>query len=339
MKKETKKYLISILLLIGLTAFALWFTLKDNSEQVFEILSGLSGITIVLILGCCVLYYLFIALSLYVITKEKYPHYKFRWALSNAYIGGFFSGITPSASGGQVAQVYIYKKQGVDTSDSAGFLWLDFVVYQVVLIAYTLILLFLRFSKFSGEYSALFMMILIGFLMNGAVLMMLFSMAFFPKKFKQICIFAVKLLSKMHLVKDTQKAIQKCDDYLEAFTTNINKNRNNKKLIVKLIFVNIARLTAYYSIPFMLGALIGTSFDFVDSMALSAFVSMANAFFPVPGASGGTEMMFFTLYSLIISPVYVSTILILWRVVTFHLGLVVGGILFIFEKFRRRMIA
>lgn len=335
MKKESKKYLLSVLLLIVLTIFALWYTLKDDHGQTVEILKNLSIWNLLCILGCCLLYYVFIALSLFVIAREKYPHYKFREALGNAFIGGFFSGITPSASGGQVGQIYVFKKHGVDPSDSAGILWLDFVMYQVVLIFYTLVLLLIRFTKFSAHYPALFTMILIGFLMNGLVLFMLFAMAFFPNQFKKICLFFVQLLGKLHFIKDKQKAIQKFDDALVAFTVNINKNRNNSKLIWKLVIVNICRLTAYYSIPFIIGVFVNVQFDFIDSLALSSYVSMANAFFPVPGATGGTEMMFYQLYSILISPKFVSTILILWRVVTFHLGLLIGGSLFIYEKIRR----
>lgn len=336
MKKETKKYVFSVLLLIVLTLFALWFTLKDDHGNVLRILSSLSLLSIMEILGLCLFYYLFIALSLFVITKEKYPHYKFRYAISNAYIGGFFSGITPSASGGQVGQIYVFRKHGVDPSDSAGILWLDFVMYQVVLILYTIVLLLLRFTKFSGEYPALFTIIFIGFLMNSTVLFFLFSMAFFPKKFKAICLFLVKLLSKLHLLKDQKKAMEKSDAVLVAFTENINKNRNNKKLVWKLVLINFLRLSSYFAIPFLIGTILHIKIDFLDSLALSSFVSMANAFFPVPGASGGTEMMFHSLYSLILPQQYVSTVLILWRVVTFHLSLIVGGTLFIIEKFRRR---
>ena len=338
MKKDFKKYAFSIVLLIGLTGFALWYVLKDDKDAVLAELSSISPLNFIGIMACSLFYFAFVALSLYVIAKEKYPHYKFLPSLSNAYVGGFFSGITPSASGGQVGQVYVFYKQGIDSSDAAGILWLDFVMYQVVLIFYTTVLVILRFPVFSSRVPALFVMIFIGYLMNGVVLAMLFSMAFFPVKFKRFCLKIVTLLHKLHLIRDSKKALKKCDDYLEAFTKNINKNRSNKNLIWKLVLVNIMRLTVYYSIPFIIGKLIHVDMNFLDSLALSSYISMANTFFPVPGASGGTEMMFLQLYSLILPLTQISTILILWRVVTFHLALIIGCIMFIIEKIRRRRI-
>lgn len=338
MKKETRKYILSILLLVALTIFALWYTLKNDTDAIFAVLKSITPIKFVLILGCSLLYYAFIALSLHVITKEKYPHYKFRESLCNAYIGGFFSGVTPSASGGQAGQIYVYHKQGVNTSDAAGILWMDFVMYQLMLILYTSVLLVLRFTKFSGRMPALFTMIFMGYVMNGVVLSMLFSMAFFPNQFRKFCTSIICLLVKLHILKDKEKAVKKCEDYLEAFTVNINKNRSNKKLIWKLAIVNVLRMTAYYSIPYIIAYLIGVRIDFIDSLALSSFVSMASTFFPVPGATGGTEILFDQLYLMIMPAAFVSSTLILWRVVTFHLALVVGGCLFIIVKLKRRVI-
>ena len=37
--------------------------------------------------------------------------------------------------------------------------------------------------------------------------------------------------------------------------------------------------------------------EFIDVMALSSFVTMANSFIPIPGASGGTEVVFSLLFS------------------------------------------
>ena len=102
MKKDFKKYAFSIVLLIGLTGFALWYVLKDDKDAVLAELSSISPLNFIGIMACSLFYFAFVALSLYVIAKEKYPYYKFLPSLSNAYVGGFFSGITPSASGGQV---------------------------------------------------------------------------------------------------------------------------------------------------------------------------------------------------------------------------------------------
>ncbi len=72
----------------------------------------------------------------------------------------------------------------------------------------------------------------------------------------------------------------------------------------------------------------------LDVIALSSFVTMSNSFFPVPGASGGTEMMFVQIFGLLISAKYASSIMIIWRFATYHLILLIGGLLFVWVKQR-----
>ena len=85
-------------------------------------------------------------------------------------MASFFHGVTPSASGGQFAQVYVFKKQGVPLSDSASVLWMDFIVYQSTMIASVFILILLRFHHFYTNYSQFFLLVLLGFLVNSLVI-------------------------------------------------------------------------------------------------------------------------------------------------------------------------
>ena len=58
---------------------------------------------------------------------------------------------------------------------------------------------------------------------------------------------------------------------------------------------------------------------------------LANAFIPIPGASGGTELMFVGMFGLIISnPVEVTTVMLLWRFLSFYLIIIIGAIIFFF---------
>lgn len=339
MKKETRTYLVSILLVVLLTGLALFFTLKDDKDAIFSMLSNLTWEALLWILLCAFLFNFFMGVSITLITKRLYPHYKLRWGVLNALIGAFFSGITPSASGGQVGQIYVFKKQGIGTSDGASILWLDFLVYQVVLIGYTVLLMILRFPKFYGQYPFLLTLILIGFGMNGSVLFGLWSMSRFPNFYKKLSSFCVNFLSKIRIVKNPENALIRWNQQLTLFTKDIKQHKDDKVLIGELLLCNIARLTIYFAIPYIIGRSMHIQMPLLDSMALACFVSMANAFFPVPGASGGTEVIFHRMFSMILNSTAVSSIMLCWRFSTFHLVVLIGGMLFIIFKFvskRRR---
>lgn len=337
MKKDVRNFFLSISAIVIFTVLAVVYVLKDDKEIVLELLRNITALQFICIVGCSLFYQFFVALSLYVITKEKYQKYHLIEAIRNTYIGAFFIGITPSSSGGQVGQIMVFRYYGVQSSDAAAILWLDFVMYQVVMIFYTFVLVLFKFLTFSSQVPILFIFVFIGFIMNGVVLFMLYGIVFFPEQFKNLCMKLIHVFSKLRFIKDKEKSMIKCENYLKAFTQYINVYRKNKKLMYKLVLINILRLTAFYSIPFLIGGIIQIKMNFVDSLALSSFVSMANNLFPVPGASGGAEIMFQNLYSTIMDTAHVATIMILWRFVTFHLSLIIGALCFIYEKFKRRV--
>ena len=67
-------------------------------------------------------------------------------------------------------------------------------------------------------------------------------------------------------------------------------------------------------------------------IAMSSFVTMANTFIPIPGASGGTEWAFVEIFSTIIDPALAKSVMILWRFSTYHFVMIVGALIFIIAK-------
>ena len=109
-------------------------------------------------------------------------------------------------------------------------------------------------------------------------------------------------------------------------------------MIARLIILNILRLTLYFSLPLVIGLALNIPYEkmpIIDVIAMSSFVTMVNSFFPVPGASGGTEMMFVEIFSILNSAKYASSIMIIWRFATYHFVLLLGGCLFLWVKRRK----
>ena len=96
----------------------------------------------------------------------------------------------------------------------------------------------------------------------------------------------------------------------------------------------MVRLSLYYSLPFVIALALHIPLkmnELIDVMALSSFVTMANNFIPIPGASGGTEVVFSLLFSGMMKNL-TGAVLVLWRFSTYHIVLIIGGVLFVFVK-------
>lgn len=336
MKNSLKSYIMNFLLIIAFTAFGLWFALKDNMHSVLKMLSQIEWYYIALILSGGVIYGICAGIVLTLMARRYKKDYSFFKGIANAFIGLFFCGITPSATGGQFAQAYIFKKQGIDYKDSASILWADFIVYQSVMMLYVTVLFFLKFKYFLELIGPWFLAIVVGYLINACVIAVLWTMALFPKLYIKLSKIAVNLLASLKIVKDKEKTLNLWSAQVEGFTIEIKKLKNDKKLIIKTSLVSFIRMSVHFGLPFVILTILNytTSMNqFVDCLALSSFVLMANAFIPVPGASGGTEVIFTQLFKSIVSdPLAASSVMILWRFSTFHVLVIVGAVLFIVLK-------
>ena len=109
--KTNKKYIINLLVLVIITIGTLILLLKDDFNEVVDTVLRADLWYIFLIIMAMVIYYLIEGLALTIFAKLYRRSFKFYKGVLNGMIGTFFSGITPSASGGQFAQAYAFKNR------------------------------------------------------------------------------------------------------------------------------------------------------------------------------------------------------------------------------------
>ena len=331
MKNKFQSYFLNVVLILSLTTFVLYFTLKDNYVETFALLKHAKLSWLFIVFAAAILYQAIIGLILKIITNMSNSEYKFRQGFVNALVASFFHGITPSASGGQFAQVYVFKKQNIPFSDSASILWMDFILYQSTMVASVLFLLLIKFKYFYTLHSEFFILVIAGFVVNSLVIVGLYLIVHYKKLYSWITTVGIELGSKIHLVKDKEKTLNSLNAQLERFDLETKKLKNHRPLIYKVVGLNLIRLTLYYSIPFFCAKAIGIEISqglFINVLALSSFVAMINCFIPLPGASGGTEATYVLMFSTIFSRVGATSTMILWRFSTYYLIMFIGGITF-----------
>lgn len=331
MKKSN--YIWNFILIAALTGGALWFALKDNYQEVMDAISRISVPGLILILSWGILFTCVWGVAYKVLAQKYVKNYSLKDGIVVAFTGTFFSGITPSSTGGQFGQAYILKKQGISYADGASLLWADFIIYQTTMMVYVTILFLLKFSYYSAQ-SAWFSIILAGYVVNVIVILFLYTMALFPTVYISLAHKLAALLSHFKFIKNPQHMIESWTVQMTSFTREIKKLSKDKMVILKCAGINFVRLTLLYMLPFVIAKLMHIPIawsQLIDVIALSSFVYMANSFIPIPGASGGTEVLFNIVFSTLFGTL-ASAVMILWRVSTYHIILVLGGLIFMFAR-------
>ena len=144
----------------------------------------------------------------------------------------------------------------------------------------------------------------------------------------------VKLLAKLHIVKNYEETSSKIERKLENFRVELNLLQKNKPILLKSIGLNVLKLTVLYSIPFFCSLAMNVPLSwkhFFDLIGITAFVYLISDFVPLPGASGGSEGSFFILLRYFLKNATSATLLV-WRFATYYAGLIIGGLTMSFSK-------
>ena len=331
---KNKKYFFNIALILIIGGVSIYLSIGKQFDQVIHAFEE-ARISWIAVMGVVMFsYYLFDALSLWYFGLAYKKDYSFKQSFINAISGTFFNGITPFASGGQFAQVYIFNKQGIPPTNSASILLMCFICYQSVLVLYTGIVLLFKYQYFIEDQPAVFSLAILGFLINFVVILGLFGGPKSKKLQNFLTHNVLRFLCKIHIVKDYESTCVKIEQYLADFREQLNFLQRNKPVLVKSCLCNFMKLTIIYSMPFFAAKALNLNVSwnqFFDFLGLCSFIYLINAFLPIPGASGGSEGVYVLLFSFL-GTVGTSSSLFLWRFMSYYMGLIIGGLVFSMNK-------
>ena len=367
-KKNLKKYFIYLTIILLITGLILYINLKDTVEidgieyKIYEILPrSLMNMNIngfVLFLGITIIVFLINAFILFLFAKLYQRHYKFHQALACLSVGDFFSAITPGASGGQVAQVYLMKKQGILVSNGASIFVMSYICYQIVLVFVGIISVITRFDLIKSIPAIpldiqvnnntinipISVFIIFGFVVNVLVVVLLFVMSL-SSRFHHFVIYTVMgFLAKLHLIKDVEKKRENIKIQVENFRIEFKRLQTNIGFTMFLIFLNFIVILLKNTYPLLAGITMNgfagvEDVNWIsktyDCIVLSNFHQMATGLIPLPGSAGISEFVFERLFGtssgFFTAPSFYDhggsqMVLLFWRFITFYLPFILNGI-------------
>ncbi len=316
-------------LVLIVTIIVLYVVLKDDFK---DIVSAFQNINILWI----VLSILFLFLSIvikgyanYLIVEDN--RISIKEAIKHNIIVQFFNGVTPFSTGGQPIEIYMLKEHRIPLAKATNRTIQNFIYYQIALVACGVIAVTYNsiFSLFP-EIKILDNLVLVGFIINVLVVIILVLVSYYKPVTKKICSLTKKLAKKLKKPISDEEIEEKFKDYYNGF----QETKHKKKRICFVIFLNMLSLVCLYSIPlFVLYSMTRVyELTVIDTLVTSAYVYIMGAFIPIPGASGGIEYGFTQFYGNFIGLEMITAVLLLWRTITYYLPVIIGALVFNFEK-------
>lgn len=333
MKAKVRK-ILDILILVIAIILVLYFTLKDNFSSIMNQFSktNLWFILIAILIFFISLFFKSASLKLYI--NEYKKSYSIMDAFKLTVIAQFLNGITPFQTGGQPFQVYLLKKDGVRITDSTNAMIEDFIAFQIALIIMGLFAVLANLKvRILASNASLNLLIFLGFLIN--ILVLLFLM--FISKTKKILVAIINFIFKLKFMSKKQdkkvKVMKSLDDFYVASTLLYE----NKRILIKGVIYQLLHLNLLYMVPMLVFLALGKhGIGPVYTIIATAFVMLIGNFIPVPGATGGIEYSFIQFFGSFVKEPVLSSGMLIWRFITYILGMLAGAIMLIIKKGENR---
>ena len=339
-KKTNKKVIIvSILFIIGIFVGTFAYMMNtDDTASLGEILRTADYKWALVGLICLFLMWFAETINMHIPLKRLYPTQKLSNSIKITMIGQLFNNLTTFSTGGQVMQVYEMRKSGKRTSDTLSILSMKFLVQQITMMVFTVIVLCTQFKHFQDLFSQYLAIGIIGVSIN--ILLLTFLIAAGTKKevIMKIARPIIKLVSKIRIgkfkfIKEPEEKIENFEKSVENYNEQFKVMHNHKMMVLKMSIAGIIQAITYYAITFAVYKTFGNSgSNFWEIVTRQTFLVLLVSVVPTPGAGLGAEGGFLLIFSPIFKQGTINLGVLFWRIYTFYLPILLGALFMIPTK-------
>lgn len=243
-----------------------------------------------------------------------------------SFIGFFFSCITPSATGGQPAQIYYMRKDKIPVPVSTLVLMIVTITYKMVLVLIGAVVFIFRPVKIMHYLQPVLGWCYLGLALNVFCVAFMMLLVFHPTMAKNMLVIIIKALSRIHLVKRQDHYLEKVEHAMQQYQ-DVAVYFGTHKLVVwnVLVITIIQRLVMFYVtyLTYQSFGLKGT--DMVTIVTLQGMISVAVEMLPLPGGMGISEKLFLAMFAPICGKLTLPA-MVISRGLSFYTELIISAI-------------
>jgi uncharacterized protein (TIRG00374 family) len=309
---------VFVLVAVGAAVAVLALTVSRDT------LAGLARVKWYWLVATCVLWLLasaFDGLRLAVLSRATEHPLPLRASLEVIFIGYFMAAVTPFQVGGLPLQLYIMNSRGISPGRASSLLLMRGVLFYGLLFAAAPVVA-IRFNA-----STAIVKVLAGYIAlivaAGAALVVV--SASFPGRVRRWHE-RLSQTPKPGLIR--RGALWALDEF-DGFMVGLRVFRqiHNLGWLFLGVVVTVVCGVALFATSATLLAGLGVETDALRVMALNLLLTAVLLFVPTPGASGVAEAGAAGLYAAVCPRPMLGVYVVLWRLFSFYLGALVGGIL------------
>lgn len=245
-----------------------------------------------------------------------------------SFVGFFFSAITPSATGGQPAQLYFMKKDKLSMSISTLILMVVTITYKAVLVVIGLVVVIFRPRVIMQYLSPVIGWCYLGVALNVFCVAFMMILVFHPTLAENILVSLIRVFCRITHSKKEKKWIQRISGAMEKYRSVADYLRKNKRVIVNVLLITFIQRIMWFFITY----LIYLSFSLqgvgaVTITTLQGMISVSVDMLPLPGGMGMSETLFLSIFRPICGKNFVLPVMVVSRGISYYTQLIISAIM------------
>lgn len=249
-------------------------------------------------------------------------------------IGFFFSCITPSASGGQPAQIYYMRRKNIPIPVATLVLMIVTITYKAVLVLVGLAIIVFGQGFMHRYLTGILPVFYLGILLNVLCVGFMLILVFHTTLAQSLMEKGLGFLEKLHLMHYKQSRHEKLNVAMEKYKETAVYFKTHKHVVLIVLAITFAqRFALFLSTYFVYLAFDLSDYAVGTIVMLQAVISIAVDMLPLPGGMGISEKLFLTIFVPVFGTQLVLPGMILSRALSYYTELLLSALLTILAHF------
>lgn len=211
--------------------------------------------------------------------------------------GFFFSCITPSASGGQPAQVYFMKKEKIPIPVATVILMVVTITYKLVLVAIGLGVICFGQGFLHRYLESILPVFYLGLALNVFCVTFMTVLVFHPILTESILQKGLALLERLKFLKHKKERGRKLGESMQVYRETALYLREHGQVLLWVMLITFVQRLALFAVTWTVYLAFGRQGTPIwDVVLLQAVISVSVDMLPLPGGMGISEALFMNIF-------------------------------------------
>jgi len=307
-----RKMLINTLFLIVVFSLTIYYIFRD--QDIAALLDAIKSSDTrywLLAIVCVVFFIGSESIIIYYMMNSIKQRVKLWHCFLYSFVGFFVSCITPSASGGQPAQIYFMKKDKIPIPVATLILMIVTITYKFVLVIIGAFTLLIRTTEIMNYLDPAVGICWLGLLLNVFCVAFMLLLVFHPTLAKKQLTFFVELLARLRLIRRKEHHLKKIEAAMQQYQDIAVYFRSHRFVIWNVLIITIIQRLLFFYVTYLVYRSFGYSeTGLVTIVILQGMISVAVDMLPLPGGMGISEKLFLSVFASVFGPMTLPAMIV-----------------------------